>query len=113
MILSQHQIDAVEKLSTGSILVGGVGTGKSRTSLLYFYTKVLDGKVNPLQKPTKWKDLYIITTAQKRDKKEWEAECCFFDIPNDDSEVIIDSWNNIHSILKCRMLSLYLMSKEL
>ena len=96
MILSQHQIDAVEKLSTGSILVGGVGTGKSRTSLLYFYTKVLNGKVNPLKRPTKWKDLYIITTAQKRDKKEWEAECCFFDIQKGNCKMIIDSWNNIH-----------------
>lgn len=95
MILSEHQILAVEKLRTGSILVGGVGTGKSRTSLLYFYTKVLDGKVNPLDTPTTWCDLYIITTARKRDTKEWEAECCWFDIPNDHMNVVVDSWNNI------------------
>ena len=95
MILSEHQLLAVEKLHTGSILVGGVGTGKSRTSLLYFYTKVLDGKVNPLDCPTTWCDLYIITTARKRDTKEWDAECCWFDIPNDHMRVVIDSWNNI------------------
>lgn len=95
MILSEHQILAVEKLCTGSILVGGVGTGKSRTSLLYFYTKVLDGKVNPLDCPTTWCDLYIITTARKRDTKEWEAECCWFNIPNNHMNVTIDSWNNI------------------
>lgn len=95
MILSEHQLLAVEKLHTGSILVGGVGTGKSRTSLLYFYTKVLDGKVNPLDCPTTWCDLYIITTARKRDTKEWDAECCWFNIPNDHMNVVIDSWNNI------------------
>ena len=96
MILSEHQIVAVEKLQTGSILVGGVGTGKSRTSLLYFYTKVLNGKVNPLVEPSKWMDLYIITTARKRDTKEWEMECCFFDIlGNSNIKVVVDSWNNI------------------
>ena len=95
ILLSEHQILAVEKLRTGSILVGGVGTGKSRTSLLYFYTKVLDGKVNPMDCPTTWCDLYIITTARKRDTKEWEAECSWFDIPNDHMNVVVDSWNNI------------------
>jgi len=96
LILSEHQIVAVEKLQTGSILVGGVGTGKSRTSLLYFYTKVLNGKVNPLVEPSKWMDLYIITTARKRDTKEWEMECCFFDIlGNSNIKVVVDSWNNI------------------
>ena len=96
MILSEHQTIAVEKLQTGSILVGGVGTGKSRTSLLYFYTKVLNGKVNPLVAPSKWMDLYIITTARKRDTKEWEMECCFFDILNNSNlKVVVDSWNNI------------------
>ena len=95
MILSEHQINAVKELQTGSILVGGVGTGKSRTSLLYFYTQFLNGKVNPLKPPTKWTDLYIITTAKKRDSKEWEMECCFFDMPNDKMKVVVDSWNNI------------------
>lgn len=95
MILSEHQLLAVEKLHTGSILVGGVGTGKSRTSLLYFYTKVLNGKVNPLKPPTYWCDLYIITTARKRDTFEWDAECCWFKIPNKHINVTIDSWNNI------------------
>ena len=70
MNLYDHQKTAVEKLQTGSILVGGVGSGKSRTALLYFYTKVLDGRVNPLTEPTKFMDLYIITTARKRDTKE-------------------------------------------
>ena len=63
MNLYPHQKLAVEKLKTGSILVGGVGSGKSRTSLLYFYTKVCNGKVNPTKSPTEYRDLYIITTA--------------------------------------------------
>ena len=95
MNLYNHQKAAVEKLQTGSILVGGVGSGKSRTALLYFYTKVLDGRVNPLTEPTKFMDLYIITTARKRDTKEWDVECCFFLIPNSNIRVVIDSWNNI------------------
>ena len=95
MRISEHQLLAIEKLQTGSILVGGVGTGKSRTSLLYFYTKFLNGKVNPIHEPTHWTDLYIITTARKRDTKEWEMECCFFMIPNDHIKVVVDSWNNI------------------
>ena len=86
-------------MHTGSILVGGVGTGKSRTSLLYFYTKVLNGKVNPLVLPKKWLNLYIVTTARKRDTKEWEAECCWFDIPNSKCKVVIDSWNNIEKYI--------------
>ena len=102
MILSEHQILAVEKLRTGSILVGGVGTGKSRTSLLYFYTKVLDGKVNPLDTPTTWCDLYIITTARKRDTLEWEGELTYFLLSTkkenkkeNGCNIYIDSWNNI------------------
>ena len=95
MRISEHQIEAVEKLRTGSILVGGVGTGKSRTSLLYFYTKVCNGKVNPIKEPSEFRDLYIITTAKKRDTKEWVLECCAFILPNANISVTIDSWNNI------------------
>lgn len=95
MNLYDHQKAAIEDISTGSILVGGVGSGKSRTALLYFYTKFCNGKVNPLVEPTDYSDLYIITTARKRDTKEWDLECCFFLIPNDYIHVTIDSWNNI------------------
>jgi len=95
MNLYEHQKLAVNKLKTGSILVGGVGSGKSRTALLYFYTRVCNGKVNPLIKPTKFKDLYIITTARKRDTKEWVLECCSFILPDENISVTIDSWNNI------------------
>ena len=78
--LYDYQQDAVDRLRNGSILCGGVGSGKSRTSLAYYH------------KVARTKDLYIITTARKRDTKEWEAEVEPFGIKR---KVVIDSWNNI------------------
>ena len=78
--LYDYQQDAVDRLKNGSILCGGVGSGKSRTSLAYYY------------KVARTKDLYIITTARKRDTKEWEDEVEPFGIKR---KVVIDSWNNI------------------
>lgn len=69
MNLYDHQKAAVENIQTGSILVGGVGSGKSRTALLYFYTKFCNGQVNPIVEPTEYTDLYIITTARKKGHK--------------------------------------------
>lgn len=100
--LYPHQIEAIENLSTGSVLVGGVGTGKSRTSLAYFYSKECGGEViNDFSLMTTPKDLYIITTARKRDTKEWEEELEPFLLSTNSDlnycgiKVIIDSWNNI------------------
>ncbi len=101
--LFDHQRLAVEKLRTGSILCGGVGSGKSLTALYYYYTKECGGKIDGksismMQKP---KDLYIITTAKKRDKLEWELECIPFLISSRRTEsiggvkLVVDSWNNI------------------
>lgn len=78
--LYDYQQDAVDRLRNGSILCGGVGSGKSRTSLAYYY------------KVARTKDLYIITTARKRDTKEWEDEVEPFDLKR---KVTIDSWNSI------------------
>ena len=47
------------------------------------------------------KDLYIITTARKRDTKEWEGELSPFLLSTNpevslyQNTVIVDSWNNI------------------
>lgn len=90
--LDDYQIDALQRLKTGSILCGGVGSGKSRTALAYFLVKECNGSLDhpSIEKP---KPLYIITTARKRDDKEWEDE--FPPFPFEDIQIHIDSWNNI------------------
>lgn len=104
--LFEHQRLAISRMKNGCILCGGVGSGKSRTSLVYFYTKVCDGelKINGVgkdRKPKKTKDLYIITTAKKRDSLEWEQELLPFRLSVNEKDSIcnikvsIDSWNNI------------------
>lgn len=104
--LDEHQMLAIDNLKNGSILNGGVGSGKSRTALAYYYLKECKGtlKINGKGKiglMTKPKNLYIITTARKRDTLEWEGECAPFllstkkNISISGVEVVIDSWNNI------------------
>lgn len=101
-ILYDYQYDAVNKMKNGCILNGGVGSGKSRTGL-YYYFKEQGGIFRnniylPMANP---KDLYIITTAMKRDSHEFESELTFFRLSTDpkesqyDNKVVIDSWNNI------------------
>ena len=41
-----HQEKAIEQLRSGSILCGGVGSGKSRTSLGYFLIKECNGDLD-------------------------------------------------------------------
>lgn len=102
MELYEHQRIAVEKLRTGSILCGGVGSGKSRTAIAYYFCKVCGGECDGIYEPmTSPKDLYIITTARKRDTFEWDEELIPFLLSRDkelckyDINVIVDSWNNI------------------
>lgn len=100
--IREYQRTAVDKLKSGSILCGGVGSGKSITALLYYFEKECNGKINdkvyiPMKKP---KDLYIITTAKKRDSLEWEGDCTHFLLSKKENnlyktKIIIDSWNNI------------------
>lgn len=104
--LKDYQLEAIEQLRNGSILCGGVGSGKSRTGLGYYLFKICQGsvKVNGegcTKNMVSPRDLYIITTAKKRDSKEWQQECgnymIFEDRENSLSgvKVTIDSWNNI------------------
>lgn len=103
--LFDYQLDAISKLRTGSILCGGVGSGKSLTSLGYYYLQqrgsmsfLTGGKYVKMKNP---KDLYIITTARKRDDLEWDKELIPFLLSTKkedniySNKVIIDSWNNI------------------
>jgi hypothetical protein len=100
VIPRDYQLKAVDSLRSGSILCGGVGSGKSFTALLYFWTRELNGIYdgNNVELPTNIKPLYIITTARKRDTLEWEKELCTFAIGTTEDSIIpiyIDSWNNI------------------
>ena len=99
--LYDYQMDAVKKMRNGCILNGGVGSGKSRTGL-YYYFKEQGGSMDPDYVPMKNpKDLYIITTAMKRDSLEWEGELSQYLISTKpelnpyDNRIVIDSWNNI------------------
>lgn len=105
MKLRDYQLEAISNMKTGCILNGGVGSGKSLTSLSYYYlqnggseTFLTGGKYKRMKKP---KDLYIITTARKRDTMEWEGELAPFllsvnsDTSTYKNKVIVDSWNNI------------------
>ena len=101
--LYDYQEKAVKNMKNGCILCGGVGSGKSRTALAYYY--LLNGgelhteNYIPMEDPPK--DLYIITTARKRDTLEWEGELSPFllsvhpDVNLYGNKVVVDSWNNI------------------
>lgn len=99
--LDDYQLAAVSKLRVGSILCGGVGSGKSRTGIGFYFLQN-GGCIEPYQpmKPTP-QDLYIITTAKKRDSGEWLGDLAPFCLSTDPkcsmyrNRVVIDSWNNI------------------
>lgn len=119
MQLFEHQTKAVKQMQNGYILNGGVGTGKSRVSIAYFFKEQGSDFLDHVEK-TEWnelyncmsykfeyrpmknpKDLYIITTAQKRDKLEWEEELSHFLMSTHPeanyykNKIVVDSWNNI------------------
>jgi len=105
--LYEFQKEAIRKLHSGCILAGGVGTGKSITSLAYFLQKECKHRTGANATGTTYQpvpnspDLYIITTARKRDSLEWVGELNKFALsPGSNTGmggifVTIDSWNNI------------------
>ena len=99
--LYPHQKEALGKLRNGSVLCGGVGSGKSRTSIAYYFLCQGGDLSDSYKKMPNPKDLYIITTAQKRDTCEWEKELLVFNLsvhPETSlysNKVVVDSWNNI------------------
>lgn len=110
--LYDYQQDAVNKMKNGCILCGGVGSGKSRTAIAYYFFNN-DGELlsyaagdNYLPMSDPPQDLYIITTARKRDTCEWEGELTPFLLSTHretnlyQNTVIVDSWNNIKKYAK-------------
>ena len=93
-------------MKNGCILNGGVGSGKSLTALGYYYIQqggtyesLIRGEQTKMRFP---RDLYIITTARKRDTLEWDKELAHFLITKHpevayykNHRVVVDSWNNI------------------
>lgn len=86
--IAPHQNEALQKMKDGCILWGGVGSGKSRVGLAYYAMT------------EQHEDIYVITTARKRDSLDWEREASNFAISKDKDLSIagalhVDSWNNI------------------
>jgi hypothetical protein len=85
--LYSHQEEALGLLQSGKVLVGGVGSGKSRVGASWALSQADESKI------------IVITTARKRDSLEWEGE--FAALGADFEEVIIESWNNISKFEDC------------
>lgn len=108
--LYPHQRKAIDELRTGSILCGGVGSGKSRTGLGYFYKNVCGCEMKKGRSEDEYefskmmmspRNLYIITTPRKRDTREWDEELSIFGLSRNQKmnpymiNVTVDSWNNV------------------
>lgn len=101
LTLKPHQIKAINELENGKILYGGTGVGKSITAMAYFFMKVCGGTLGDWGSLKHTMDVYVITTAKKRDDLDWEDEALKVGIGTERDasaggiKLHVDSWNNI------------------
>lgn len=94
--LTDYQVDAVERMHNGCILRGNTGSGKTLTSLVHVFEKILGGSSilypgHPYRRATVDIPIYVITTPKKRDSCDWTKEASMVPM----TLTNIDSWNNI------------------
>lgn len=104
--LAPHQLKVLGEIKNGTIVKGGVGTGKSRTALAYYFFNVCGGKApingvgehGHMERP---RDLFVFTTKKKKDELDWISEASDFGIFRDrensvgNVSITVDTWNNI------------------
>ena len=99
--LKPHQEEVLNRLESGKVLRGGVGSGKTITALAWAYTKVMGAELGNMSSIKTPMDILVITTAKKRDKMDWEEDAAKFAISTHEGvgipgvNLVVDSWNNI------------------